>query len=262
MTLYLLALAPLVVIIVGLRMQPTHTAVFLLPFLPSLLIVGTVLAFTTRSVVAVVVVALGWGTSLAGLLYLTRRDDPVPVDDPADYRELINPWLEAGLTEVEIFRLRSGARSVVIAQRGPVEATVLVMAVRDATNEVGTWALSTPLGDGEGALVTTTDPVGLLDFGEVRQIIDNEDDAWTIHQDGLVFCTGLGVATNREVGESLQDHVLWMRNRDRWVARRFPLGFLAMMFRPMFHLGRLRERRRAGRQLRHVVGDTGTEQTR
>lgn len=253
MILYLIALAPLVVIIVGLRMQPVRTAAFLLPFLPLLLIVGTVLAFTTRNMVAVVVVMLAWGAGLAGLLYVTRGDNPVPVDDPEDYRELVEPWLETGLTEVEIFRLRPGTRSVVIALRGPVKATVLVLAVRDATNAVGTWALSTPLGDGEGALVTTTDPVGLLDFGEVRQIIDDKDDAWATHQDGLVFCTESGIAANREIGETLRDHVLWMRNRDRWVARRFPLGFLAMMFRPMFHLGRLRGRRRAGRQLRGLT---------
>jgi hypothetical protein len=232
-----------------------------MPFLPLLLIVGTVLAFITRNVVAVVVVALAWAAGLAGLRYTNRRDDPVPVDDPEKYRELIDAWLETGLTEVEVFRLRPRARSVVIALRGSVEATVLVLAVRDTANEVGTWALSTPLGDGEGALVTTTDPVGLLDFGEVRQIIDDETDAWAIHQEGLVFCTESGIATNREIGDTLQDHVLWMRNRDRWVAIRFPLGFLAMMFRPMFHLGRLRERRRAGRQLRHLIGQAETDKT-
>jgi hypothetical protein len=245
------ALVAFVVIVAGLLRQPGRTSVWLLPFLPILLVVGTILAFISGELAPTLLVVAGWLACFGGLLLVTRRDEPSVAEDPGSYEPVIRPWIEVGFSEIDVFRLNARARSVIIAMRRPVEATVLVMAMSDP-DRPGTWAFSTALGEGSGILLTTTDPVGMLDFGEVRQIISGEEDAWEVHRDALAYCASLGITVNRDVGESLQDHVLWMRSRDRRAARRFPLSLLAMTFRPMFHLGPLRHRRGASRQLRSL----------
>jgi hypothetical protein len=251
-TLLIATFVALVVIVIGLLRQPVRTSVWLLPFLPILLTVGVVVAFISRDLIIVVLVVVGWLACFGGLLLMNRPDEPAAVDDPHAYEPAIRTWFDAGFSEVELFRLHPKAESAVVAMRRPTDTTVLVMAM-GSPDHPGTWAFTTVLGAGTGILVTTTDPIGLLDFGEVRQIITGDEDAWEAHNDALAYCGDLGIAANRDIGGSLADHVLWMRARDRRAARRFPLGLLAMTFRPMFHLGMLRERRWAGRQLRQFL---------
>lgn len=252
----LAALPPFILIVIGLRKQPVRTSTLLLPFLPTLLIAGTVLAFALdrRDLNGAVIAA--WVVAYGLLRYVLRSGDPAPIDDKSVIRTAAETWRNRGLTEVEAFRLNPRAGSIIVAMRSPDDSTVAAMTVRDTGGKPFAWSLSTVLGDGRGVLVTTPDPTGMLDPGEIRQIIADDEHAWQVHQDGLEMCRTAGLATDRVIGESLRDHVMWRRERARLSGRWFPTSFVAMMFRPVFHLGPLHERKLATRQLRRLTRDT------
>jgi hypothetical protein len=252
---FVAALAPLVLIVVGLRKWPVRTSTLLLPFLPVLLIVGTSLAFILDRRDSSLAVIAAWLGVYCILRYALRTGDPAPINDGTAFGSVVETWRDLGLTEIEALRLHTRAGSIVIAMRRPGDATVAMITVTETGTKPFAWSLGTVLGDGQGVLVTTPDPIGLLDPTEIRQIVPDGEGLWEVHQQGLVTCHTAGLATDRVVGEHLRDHILWRRERARLSGRWFPTSFVAMMFRPLFHLGPLKERRRAQRQLHRLIRD-------
>ena len=108
-------------------------------------------------------------------------------------------------------------------------------------------------GKGEGSLITTPGTTGLLDWGEVRQITHDAAGGWELHQNGLDFIAANGIESGDQIGNGLDDFLVWLRAQSRAALRRFPVGLLAGFFRPIFHFGPLRKRRGARRQLRRFT---------
>lgn len=195
-------------------------------------------------------VALLWGLDYGLYLFALRTDNAVHVDGPASLQPTIDAWAEAGFTESSVFRMRPNSGHIVIAMRRPGEATTAFFHHRGNASVPELWSFFTPLGQGEGTLITTAGISGLLDLGEVRQITSDADSGWELHQDGVAFVAEHGIETGQRIGNGFDDFLLWTRDRDRAALRRFPIGLLSANFRPIFHYGPLRTRRRAPRQLR------------
>ncbi len=239
-------------ILVGLWRYRTRTDA-LLSFAVGGFLVGSAVAaasFGFRGLVEVGPwVVILWGGFYGFYLFALRRDDPEPVEDRAVHQQTLDGWADAGFTESMVFLLRPGSGYVIIAVRRPGEPTTAFLYHRRQAGHHESWSFCTPLGRGEGTLITTSGTSGLLDLGEIRQITTDVAVGWDMHQDGLAFLAEQGIDAGQQIGNGFDDFLLWTRSRDRKALWRFPIGFLAAFLRPIFHYGPLRTRRGARRQL-------------
>jgi hypothetical protein len=192
----------------------------------------------------------GWG--LVGSLWafffllltlLTRplQPTPAPQEKVADHDAMIATWATAGFSEWEAWLLRPGGKGVLFAFGQPWGQTVFVVYVEGPRSK--TLAKSSLAGR-TGMFHTTREAEGMLDLGELRQIVHGRDveELLAAHEDGLRYLGPQGIAVDDLAAAEAMDFLVEDRRRSRAALFRFPVGFLGSFFRPILHVGLLSRR--------------------
>lgn len=170
----------------------------------------------------------------------TIRLTPANVEAERQHPDVIEGWARFGFTQWRAWRPRSG-RSLIFAFGRPQGATIIVL----QRHGVG-WKSSalSSLSQGRARVQTTRESLGLQDPGELFQIVQASDPAEqvAIHEDAIDYLQSEGVQVDTLDMMDMADYLVEEQRRSRAAALRFPIGLLRSMFRPIFHVGRLRTR--------------------
>lgn len=229
----------------GLTWALIYLGTGLLIVLPTagLLVNGLIEGPSESWVRGLIMAALLWTFFLLLRAFLTRPLQPIAASAEAaeEHPEVIDGWIRAGFTEWEGWRLRSGGRGLLLVFGRPLEP-ILLLAYMDGVRWKTVAASS--LAGRRGVFYTTREAEGMLDLGELRQIVhpQNVEKLIELHEDGLDYLRTQGVGIDVLAVDNAIEFLNEDRRRSRAALIRFPIGFLGHFFRPVLHVGRLRTR--------------------